>query len=257
MIYLGLKGFGDLAILLSYLIQLNTKQTLVVRSELFDFANRIVGDKHKIERLKNVKDVFPLYSLRKISIKNIYTIFHGYKEIKNIAEKNSDKIVLDINSLRNTILFFWMPKKFLEKEATIYKAYEKHFGLKVDASKIRDGNKKYMLFPKGSLPHKSVTEKEIESVLVKSNIPRKNVTIYLYIKDSEALSSYGNFNVSIFSDVNELIDSMEKIDGVISVDTFQLHLAVLLKKPVLLLGEINTYFVPPFKIKDSTQESAH
>lgn len=249
MIYLGLKGYGDLAILLAHIVRIESRSTLIVRADLYDFAVNILGNRHEIIKLRHVAKVFPLYFIKKISLRNIVIMAKGYFEIKKIVNSKRQVIVLDIKSWRNIFFFLFLPRLFLPKAETIYESYEKFLGFKLNAH-MPDGNcKKYVIFPQGSLPSKQASLATIKNALNKSGISSYDVVIGLYRDDGIVLSDYDEFNKWIFESVSELIDGIKGFDAVISVDTFQLHLAILLNKPVIPIGIINEYFKLPFEVK--------
>lgn len=249
MIYLGLKGYGDLAILLAHIERIKSRSTLIVRADLYDFAVNILGNRHEIIKLRHVVKVFPLYSIKKISLRNIVIMFKGYFEIKKIVKSKRQDLILDIRSWRNIFFFLFLPRLFMPKAETIYESYEKFLGFKLNACLPGENCKKYVIFPQGSLPSKQASLATIKNALSKSGVSSNDVVVGLYRDDGIVVTDYDDFNKWIFENVSELIDGIKGFDAVISVDTFQLHLAILLNKPVIPIGVINEYFKLPFEDK--------
>jgi len=246
MIFLGLKGFGDLTILISFLNKCEDSHTLVIRSGLEQLTNNLLNKKHKIKVLKSIKDVYPLYSLRRISLEHIRIIIFGGIEIRGIVNKRSD-LVLDYRNVRNSILFFGIKKKYLTSNASIYSAYKQFFSVDITAKSLKGSENNILAFPLGSTKEKYYSKDQLIKWCKENNINTEHVTVILFQSHSTFTKEYKEFKVSIYKEVTELLELCGKCDAIISVDTFQLHLAVLMQKPLLNLGCVNINFTPPYE----------
>jgi spore coat polysaccharide biosynthesis predicted glycosyltransferase SpsG len=246
MIFLGLKGFGDLTILISYLNKCEESHTVIIRSGLEQLINNLLIKKHDVKVLRSIKDIFPLYSLKKISLKNIYIIILGGIEIRKIINKKDD-LILDFKYTRNSIFFLGLKKKYLCSNTSIYSGYRQLFDINIAAKSLTGSESNILAFPLGSTKEKYFTNRELIQSCKEKNINIELVTVILFQTHSAFVKEYKEFKVSIYHDMKELFKLIRGCDAIISIDTFHLHLAVNMQIPLLTIGFVNQNFIPPYK----------
>jgi hypothetical protein len=245
MIFLGLKGFGDLTILISFLNKCEESHTIIIRSGLEQLTKNLLKKKHEVKVLNVVEDVFPLYSLRRISLKNIYIMILGGIELRNKINERED-LILDCKNTRNSIFFLGFKKKYLYLNTSIYSGYSKLFGININAKILKGSETNILAFPLGSTKDKYFNKRKLIDSCKENNINLSYVTVILFHSHAAYIKEYKEFNVLIYNDIAELLELIRKCDAIISVDTFHLHLAVSMQKPLMALGLINHNFIPPY-----------
>jgi ADP-heptose:LPS heptosyltransferase len=100
------------------------------------------------------------------------------------------------------------------------------------------------VFPFGSTISKTVNFFQIDNILSEHGHHNKSVLVYVHISDIHRIEKTDRYKVVILKNLSEIIDVVKKAEVVISVDTFQLHLAELYNKKIIIAGHINKKFIP-------------
>ena len=253
MIFLGLKGLGDFTILASFLNKSKEIHTVIIRKGLEELAIKILDKRHRLFILNTVKDIYPIYSLRRISYKDVLIILNGANEIRKLIKELKQQLVIDLRSLRNSIIYFGLNKKYLGNKTSIYNSYSAILDAENYAVSFVGNEKKILVFPTGSVPSKHINSDKIINLCNKNNINIENITIVVYKTHSNYVNNYKKFNFRIYDNIDELLQLIDQSDGIISVDTFQLHLAVQKEKPLIMAGNVNINFLPEYQLNSNTE----
>lgn len=247
MIFLGLKGFGDFTILVCFLNKCKEMHTVIIRKELEELAIKLLNKRHRLVILSSVKKIYPIYSLRKFSYKDISIALKGAFEIRKIIKELKQQLVLDLKSIRNNVLFCGLDKLYLENKTSLYNSYAHLLDIENYAVSFAGNEKKILVFPTGSIASKIIKSNYIVDLCKRNNINIKNIIIVIYEVQSIYADNYKNFNVKIYKNIDELLQLIDQSDGIISVDTFQLHLAIQKQKPLIMAGKVNKNFLPEYQ----------
>lgn len=245
MIFLGLKGYGDLTILLGFLMRVNTRHTLIVRAGLYELACMYVGEKHNVVALKTIKDILPIYGLKEFRIISLFKTISAYLEIRKLISYYNSPILIDIKSKRNNLFFHYSKINYLPSAETIYTAYEIFFNLPKINPSATNSISKCIIFPFGSRLSKNTTEEFVLQTLHSNSIDRANSLVCVHCSHAKFLKDFKLINTIFYDSINELVGLIDSHHVVMSVDTFQLHLSILLGKKIIPIGSINSYFMPP------------
>jgi hypothetical protein len=244
MTFLALKGFGDLTILLSFLMAQEARHTLIVRGGLEELARFYLADRHEIIVLNETNNVFGIYDLRRINLRKFINLYFSSTELRGVIKKLHRPILLDDESIRNKILFFGIKKKYLPRDVSIYKSYSSFFFCKPIRLTYETTVDSVAVFPFGSTISKTVNFFQIDNILSEHGLHNKSVLVYVHISDIHRIEKTDRYKVVILKNLSEIIDVVKKAEVVISVDTFQLHLAELYNKKIIIAGHINKKFIP-------------
>ncbi len=253
MVFLGLKGFGDLTILLNFVSISNSgSHVLIVRKDLESLAKKLLPNNCRLIVLKHCAGVFPLYNLRVLSFVKILTLIRSSLEIYKILLQLGDSVLVDNNDLRSRIFFApFTAKTFLSEDKNIYRDLSDIFGFCVKIYPSREVSNRVLVFPFSSLESKDLDSKSLKKIVdrLKSNNIQHKI---MYFSGFKVPKDFDSFSLSSYSTIDELLGYFNSADSVLSVDTFQLHLAVFYGKQVFSIGKINSRFrphdVPPFNL---------
>lgn len=249
MIFLGLKGYGDFTILVCFLNKCKETHTVIIRKELEELAIKILDKRHSLIILNTVKKIYPIYSLRKFSLNDISIALKGALETRKIIKELNQQLILDLKSKRNSVLFFRLDKLYLDNKTSIYNSYAHLLNIENYAVSFEGYEKNILVFPNGSLASKNINSDNIIGICKANNISIQNITLVIYKDQKMYADNYKNFNVKIYNNIDELFQLIDRSDGIISVDTFQLHLAILIQKPLIMAGKVNKNFLPEYQNK--------
>jgi hypothetical protein len=252
MIFLAVKGFGDLTILLNFLNLSNYDcNYILVRKQLYELAIELSPSNTKIIKLESLDDVLPIYNMKKLSFNDIkimyYFVIEVIKIINTINLNKKESIILDNFRIRDLCLHLFIPIKYLPKTNNIYNSYSEIFGLDISCIKItKDINSalknNYIAFICGSSDKKTAKESEFQIILNRDKISINNILIYVYFKDVEKVGDFSGYKVKTYSSISELLFIIKNSNTVYSVDTFQMHLAYFFNKKVIPIPPVNKYF---------------
>jgi hypothetical protein len=249
--FISIKGFGDAIILFDYLSKsskfLGSK--IFVSSQFYSYASTILSDKYRIIIINNISRPFSLYSLKKFWWKLPADIFNiKYFLNKNIS--SSETLILDIPSLRSSLLFSNFNLQYISYSENIYQDYDKFFDLKRNYQ-LKDGIYNIAgIFPFGSHHRRHMSNQLISQIIdayTDLNYAFKVIVhkSHVHLVDEKFIE-----HLYIFNDILELKSVISSLNVLLTVDSVALHLALALEINVYVCTDEWCKFIPLELIRD-------
>jgi len=216
---------------------------------LDELARFYLADRHEIIVLKETSGVLGIYDFRRINLRKFIKLYFSLIELRRTIKKIHGPILLDDQSIRNKIAFLGIKKEYLLKNKNIYESYGSFFSCEPTKLRSSPTPDSIAVFPFGSTSSKTAGIREIENILTKNGLSNNNVVVYVHVSDAHRIEEQNQFSVVILKTITEIIEVVMQAETIISVDTFQLHLAELYDKKIIIAGVVNKNFIPN-SIKD-------
>lgn len=251
--FIQLKGYGDLLVLVNFLKNIDlADKKIVVTSKNYELLEHLkLSDSSIVVKFGGTTPAF--YNLRKISRFLINDILLVRKTVKHLNEQGF-KCVVDFRSWRNALMFFGLSVDYLPSSDNIYDSYSTLFDMNLhyEPSKV---SKTIGIFPFGSTNDRYIPTYILQRMVENLNSKGYSVKILAHASHSKLIKNCSQ--IKIFDDFNSFDSAFKEIDSLITVDSMALHWAYGSNKPVYVLSNSWTYFIPRsilkccfFKIED-------
>lgn len=248
--FISIKSFGDMIILINCITKFNKKNLnykIISAKHLSGLINEIKKNFELNVQILDTKQDFPsFFNIKKSNLNNIVLDYLSFYKILNNEISTKTTIICDIQDIRYNLLFPFNKIQYLKKFDNIYLDYANFFDFK---DFINNNNKKYInnksigIFLDSSVERKKINlfhQNIIINILEKFHV---NKFIYNYNKNIYENSQKSK--IYLYSSFQEIFEIINKIDIVISTDSFTAHLAELYNKDIFVISPSpNIYWLP-------------
>lgn len=247
LLILALKGFGDAVIVANMLrhIDSNNFHILTIGRNL-SLIKLLLNSDENISRIIEIDQIPKIYNIKK----NIFHIFRLLCEIfiiRSYVKKYIKKgyfPLIDINSLKNRIIFYGLNPYFLADSNNIYESYQSFFSipsnLPVEAG--LNGNKFILILPYGSTQDRCIPPYYLE--MLYNFLSDNSIKYKVLIHKSQKLIHEANDYLLIYNDFSELIQEIKNARLLITVDSIGLHLGEFYMIPSCVCSNSWNFFLP-------------
>lgn len=233
-LFLALKGIGDLVILSNFIVQYKKKYnsdiTVIISARLIEFKNFFPKDTSFITLNERFESIY--YVKEKFLF--LYYIFKLRSVVKTCINKGYQLYVYD-NYIRNNLIFFGL-RKTITYGYNVYNNLEKIFNLKITVTLKKISNK-YLIFPFGNDKSRQLNHKEL--VTIENILGAQNYDYHLLIHNSQKklIKKYKSKKIIIYNNFYDLNFLFKEYTECITVDSSFLHLAILKNMRCIVISD--------------------
>jgi hypothetical protein len=249
LLFVSVKGFGDLVILCNYIIQSKiTNYAVLVTRRNYDLARVILPDITKLYILSRFNCVPSFYDLKKNLLRCLPDIVYFRIKLKKYISKGY-VVVIDIDNLKNKLLYFGLKPIIINKKFNIYSGYCNFFDVEPPNIVLKNV-KSCVIFPFGSTRDRDMNQTLISELVKLLNYFHVKPTVLVHTLHKKK-NLPNNCEAIIFYSTSDLIDLIKNATIIITIDSVALHLSTLYGIYSYVISNKSSQFIPLYIINNN------